>query len=244
MAQHDSKKHRNDQPHPLGTVQGEHTSVGLTPDHAEHALLYEYMQHSTQTTLAHASPPKHPAASASTMRATAALHGCPSPPDRAIPHPTGCIRRSDVALLPTFRGRCRGRETVFQRVVVEGHRVSFDDLSKFRLDGRVHVQLVVLDAVWEDKVLSDAKGRRNRGRGNAPEPSDGGPLESLTKLFDALFGVVAAAVMADTAELVAVQTALESRQTDQWACWQTQPLFCGDARARRTSAQLWRSTRL
>ena len=87
----------------------------------------------------------------------------------------------------------------------------------------------MLDAVWEDKVLSDAKGRRNRGRGSAPEPSDGGPLESLTKLFDALFGVVAAAVMADTAELVAVQTALESRQTDQWVCCQIQPLFCGDA---------------
>ena len=29
----------------------------------------------------------------------------------------------------------------------EEHRVSFDDLSKLCLDGRVHVQLVVLDAV-------------------------------------------------------------------------------------------------
>ena len=42
----------------------------------------------------------------------------------------------------------QGRETLVQRiVVVEGRRVSFDDLSEFRLDAHVHVQLLVLDAI-------------------------------------------------------------------------------------------------
>ena len=67
------------------------------------------------------------------------------------------------------------------------------------------------------------------------------PLEALTKLLDALFGVVAAAVVTDAAELVAVQPARESvGQISGPIEPDTQPArLCTGGR--RTSAQLWRS---